>query len=158
MESIFYKKAADYWSKIPATLEGVLGGFGFISKIDIDGSKQFLEQLFDLENPPQKKIALDCGAGIGRITKDLLINIYDKVEMVEQNAAFLKEAEISIEPKSKLGRMYPVGLQNFVTDQKYDVIWCQWVLGHLTDKDFIKFFIKCKYVKYDFFYFILIFT
>ena len=42
----FYTDAAQYWSAIPATVDGVLGGFGFISHRDIQGSITFLKQLF----------------------------------------------------------------------------------------------------------------
>lgn len=39
------------------------------------------------------------------------------------------------------------GLQDFSPEPKtYDVIWCQWVLGHLTDEDFVGFMKSCKYV------------
>lgn len=42
----FYTDAAKYWEKVPATVDGMLGGFGFISKTDIEGSQNFLESLF----------------------------------------------------------------------------------------------------------------
>jgi hypothetical protein len=39
------------------------------------------------------------------------------------------------------------GLQDFSPEPKtYDLIWCQWVLGHLTDEDLIDFLKSCKYV------------
>ncbi|KAM7304429.1 N-terminal Xaa-Pro-Lys N-methyltransferase 1 [Ixodes scapularis] len=37
------------------------------------------------------------------------------------------------------------GLQDFVPEEgKYDVIWCQWVTGHLTDKDLVAFLRRCR--------------
>jgi protein N-terminal methyltransferase len=44
--SSFYTNAAEYWSAVPATVDGVLGGFGFISRTDIQGSVSFLKKLF----------------------------------------------------------------------------------------------------------------
>ena len=39
------------------------------------------------------------------------------------------------------------GLQNFTPSQEaYDVIWIQWVLGHLTDDDLVAFLKRCQYV------------
>ena len=36
-------------------------------------------------------------------------------------------------------------MQDFTPEANfYDVIWCQWVLGHLTDSDLINFFKRCK--------------
>lgn len=43
---ISYQDALSYWNHIPPTVDGMLGGFGFISSIDIQGSEQFLKMLF----------------------------------------------------------------------------------------------------------------
>jgi len=42
------------------------------------------------------------------------------------------------------GEFFNSGCQNFNFTKKYDVIWIQWIIGHLTDKDFVEFLIKCK--------------
>lgn len=39
----FYNDAKDYWKEIPATVDGMLGGFGQISGEDINGSLEFLK-------------------------------------------------------------------------------------------------------------------
>lgn len=44
----FYEDAVKYWDEIPATVDGMLGGFGYISHIDIMGSKKFLKKLFNV--------------------------------------------------------------------------------------------------------------
>lgn len=140
----FYKDAIDYWSTIPPTVDGMLGGFGFISDIDIQGSENFLKLLFKLKNPPGKHRALDCGAGIGRITKHLLIRYFDTVDLVEQSKTFVEESTAYIGHSTKIGNLYNVGLQDFKISFQYDVIWCQWVLSHLTDEDLVQFFQTCK--------------
>ncbi|ENN76187.1 hypothetical protein HUJ04_002336 [Dendroctonus ponderosae] len=144
----FYQDAAKYWSKVPATVNGMLGGLGSVSTTDIQGSKTLLKQLLNSKFPPGRSYALDCGAGIGRITKFLLSELFDQVDMVEQNAAFLETAELYLGQslmERKVGVMFPVGLQHFAPEpKKYDVIWVQWVLGHLTDDDFVKFFVNCQ--------------
>ena len=46
---------------------------------------------------------------------------------------------------SRVGEYICCGLQEFIPKTgKYDVIWCQWVLGHLTDNDLVDFFKRCK--------------
>lgn len=66
--------------------------------------------LFQLENPPSKTIALDCGAGIGRVTKNLLIKYFKHVDLAEQNPKFLEVAKILLENYSaKIGQHYPIG-------------------------------------------------
>ncbi|KAF4524422.1 hypothetical protein B566_EDAN009338 [Ephemera danica] len=140
----FYTDAAHYWSKVPPTIDGMLGGFGYISHTDIQGSDSFLNNIFKLKNPPQRNRALDCGAGIGRVTKLLLQRHFSKVDLVEQNSEFLKEARIYLGPSKKVGELYCSGLQAFVPEEgQYDVIWCQWVLGHLTDDDLVMFMKSC---------------
>jgi len=41
-EEKFYSDALDYWTTIPSTVNGMLGGFEHISPTDINGSKAFL--------------------------------------------------------------------------------------------------------------------
>ncbi|CAB3231103.1 unnamed protein product [Arctia plantaginis] len=143
--SINYEKSLQYWADIPPTVDGVLGGFGFISNIDIEGSELFLKCLFSLDNPPLRNTALDCGAGIGRITKLLLIPHFERVEIVEPNETFINSIKEFVgEHESKLGTLYKVGLQEFKPIRKYDVIWVQWVLGYLTDEDLIAYLIRCR--------------
>lgn len=124
----------------------MLGGFGFISHTDIDGSQHFLKTLFiKLKTPPEKNYALDCGSGIGRITKHLLVKNFKRVDLVEQNSKFLDTAKDFLSScSSKIGQYYLKGLQDFCPEEKkYDVIWCQWVLGHLNDNDLTEFLKKC---------------
>ncbi|KPJ08410.1 Alpha N-terminal protein methyltransferase 1 [Papilio machaon] len=141
----FYKKAASYWAKVPATVNGVLGGFGHISDIDIDGSRTFLNHLLSLDDPLDTKLALDCGAGVGRVSKYLLVPYFDKVDLVEQDEKFINTAaEVIGQNNVKLGTLYHKSLQKFKPDKKYDLIWCQWVLGYLTNNDLVDFLRKCS--------------
>ncbi len=105
---------------------------------DISSSRQFLNSLGH-----GKGCALDCGAGIGRISKELLLPIFGAVDMVEQNPKYVTKAkELITDPKMQ--NYFNVGLQNFTPAAgRYDVIWVQWVLGHLPDDDFVAFFKRC---------------
>lgn len=42
-EASFYSNAEDYWRDVPPTVDGMLGGYGSISSIDISGSRAFLK-------------------------------------------------------------------------------------------------------------------
>ena len=91
--------------------------------------------------------ALDCGAGIGRITKNLLTRLASKVDMVEVNQAFLSEAKSSYlgAAAEKVENYFCSGLQDFVPEEgAYDIIWAQWVLGQLRDDHLVEFFRRCK--------------
>eukprot|EP00123_Amoebidium_parasiticum_P012266 comp21232_c1_seq1/m.28915 comp21232_c1_seq1/g.28915 ORF comp21232_c1_seq1/g.28915 comp21232_c1_seq1/m.28915 type:complete len:246 (-) comp21232_c1_seq1:302-1039(-) len=141
-KKIWYKKAEDYWQNVPATVNGVLGGYAYLSSIDLKSSKTFLKGF--LQESTRPWVAVDCGAGIGRITKGLLLPLFDKVDMVEVCPKFVQKAQETIKDP-KMDRFLCMGLQDFVPDgSRYDVIWSQWVLGHLTDADLIAFFQRCK--------------
>lgn len=43
-ETAFYSKAEHYWKEVPATVDGMLGGYGSISNTDLNGSKKFLQK------------------------------------------------------------------------------------------------------------------
>ena len=61
---INHQDALDYWQAIDADVNGMLGGFPYISKVDLQGSKNFLVKL-GIGGKTEKKVerAVDCGAG-----------------------------------------------------------------------------------------------
>jgi len=144
-DSPFYTDAAEYWASIPATVDGMLGGLSSISDIDLKGSQRFLNSLYQAVGHPGKERALDGGAGIGRITQGFLMKNFQVVDLVEQDPAFITEAKRLLEPTNHKGQFFNTGLQNFTPEKEvYDVIWVQWVLGHLTDDDLIAFLKRCQ--------------
>ncbi|KAI8848994.1 AdoMet dependent proline di-methyltransferase-domain-containing protein [Chytridium lagenaria] len=85
-------------------------------------------------------IACDCGAGIGRVSKHFLLKMFDTVDLVEQNPKFLEEAMATYLTQDgldkRVSKCFPMGLQEFKPEAgRYELIWSQWVLGHLTDSD-----------------------
>ncbi|KAF6024301.1 NTMT1 [Bugula neritina] len=78
----FYQDALSYWSNVPPTVDGMLGGFSYITTTDVNGSSKFLKTLMNSEKIGRCR-ALDCGAGIGRVTKNLLLPLFDTVDMLE---------------------------------------------------------------------------
>ena len=74
------------------------------------------------------------------------MSFFDKVDLVEQDENFANTAEATLRPSGKLGEVFNVGLQQFNPTKKYDVIWIQWVLGHLRDESnhLLEFFQMCR--------------
>lgn len=143
----WYGDAEEYWKNVPATVDGMLGGLAYVSPPDIEGSKIFLKEFLEEPNALIKPdYALDCGSGIGRITKHLLLPLFKKVDMVEQNKMFLDKAPqyLGEDNCSRVEQMICSGLQDFKPQNcRYNVIWCQWVLSHLTDGHLIDFLKRC---------------
>lgn len=117
-----------YWDSVPASVNGVLGGFGpatTVPKQDAISSRLLLLSLFpqlSLIVPPhlaqsttnttlpgqstsaasastdsvtqerRSFRALDAGAGIGRISSNVLLPLFDRVELVEPCEQFIRKA------------------------------------------------------------------
>lgn len=154
---INYEAAIDYWSSTPATVEGVLGGYGEqtpVPSIDVVGSNHFLRKLKSRMVPPAsstheyKKHGCDIGAGIGRVTRDMLHKHCDVVDLVEPVKPFVEQMHVELEPlkqEGKIGTIYDIGMQDWVPEEgKYWLIWCQWCVGHLPDDELVLFFERCK--------------
>ncbi|KAG9017082.1 hypothetical protein FRB90_001812 [Tulasnella sp. 427] len=189
------EKGLEYWENTPATLNGVLGGFGTgtLPRVDPLGSRQFAQSLLpytvrvksvlrplsadDGSQPPVRRIrALDVGAGIGRVTADVLLHLVDDVVMVEPIPKFVDQAVAAaekwkgIKEKRKSVTFLTGPLQHFdprktvkengeefnarrlgwvpssaeEDERGYDIVWCQWALGHLSDSDLVTFFKQAR--------------
>ena len=137
-KEVWYERANSYWSQQGSDMNGIMGGLPEIHPKDIEGSQQFLNRT-NKKIPFMRQKALDCGCGIGRVTKYFLANEFQNVDLVDQCENYVRQA------RSDLGegrfRYWVQGLQDFEPGaQEYDVIWIQWVLSHLTDSDLESFF------------------
>ncbi|KAI9275454.1 alpha-N-methyltransferase NTM1 [Phascolomyces articulosus] len=155
----WYNNAQKYWTSVDATVDGMLGGFATVDPIDVKGSLGFVNEFVNgvrgANNVMRKEpmitngYACDCGAGIGRVTKNFLLKVpFQHVDLVEQAPNFVQQAKdtyLRNEIEQDIVKDVKCqGLQDFSpTEGKYDLIWCQWVLGHLTDDDLISFFTRC---------------
>lgn len=43
-EQQFYSRAQSYWKRVPPTVDGMLGGYGHISSLDLSSSRKFLQR------------------------------------------------------------------------------------------------------------------
>ena len=147
-ELAWYADAFDYWedeANCPISDDGVLGGYGSLTPNDVRGSNQFLDKVKSLRPALQFDRVADCGAGIGRVTKHLLLPRCARVDLVEQSPRLIKAAPGYV-GAADAGRLtcITLGLQDFSpAPGTYDIIWIQWVIGHLHDLDFIAFFRRC---------------
>ncbi|XP_065630302.1 alpha N-terminal protein methyltransferase 1-like [Quercus suber] len=146
----WYKHGVGYWEGVEASVNGVLGGYAQVNEPDIEGSEAFLNTLLSERFPNSDHFAaLDCGSGIGRVTKNLLIRYFNEVDLLEPVSHFLDAARENLGHTSsdmhKATNFFCMPLQEFTPDAgRYDVIWVQWCIGHLTDDDFVSFFSRAK--------------
>lgn len=133
-----------------------------MSDLDARDSKEFVGAEFARRfgaGGPGKR-CLDCGAGVGRVTKTCLLELFEEVDLVEPLGHFLDQAkdELDLEngkPGPRVKELAKRGhravrfvqepLEEFQPEPgRYDCVWVQWCIGHLTDDDFVEFYARCK--------------
>lgn len=157
MRSEWHSKDSAYWASAPATVDGMLGGLSeLVDASDIEDSRSLIAglQAGTLCSPSQRpptgsRRALDCGAGIGRVTKSVLAPAFSVVDLVEQERNFAeKSAEFLAPIKGKIGSVFCSSLQSFDpardVPNQYDVIWIQWVSLYLSDSELAAFLGRCR--------------
>ncbi|KZM19600.1 Protein N-terminal methyltransferase [Ascochyta rabiei] len=163
--SINVSASLAYWEGVTSDNNGMLGGFPQTSRIDLQGSSNFLTKLRRVRAgqatatrqalPLLDRVA-DCGAGIGRITKGLLLGVGRRVDIVEPVKKFtdelVKELENTEEDaaggdagRGQVGEVFNLGLQDWIPEAgAYNLIWNQWCVGHLTDAQLVTYLERCK--------------
>ena len=137
------ENASAYWGAVDATMDGVLGGYAVVSSPDADSSLAFAGAVLGAGVLPVGR-ALDCGAGIGRVTRDVLTKLALKVDLVELVPKYVEQARIELAAEPRMGEFFTSSLQEFTpTAAQYDLVWIQWVIGHLTDTEFVAFLRRC---------------
>jgi len=126
-----------------------------LSRIDIQSSRTFLARLGIGQRRGRTKVAraLEPGAGIGRVTLGLLVDVADAVDVVEPIARFTE----GLVGREGVARVLNVGMDEWraemgredevdVDDNKrlYDLVWIQLCVGQLTDKQLTGFLERCR--------------
>jgi protein N-terminal methyltransferase len=139
-------QSLEYWASVESDVNGMLGGFPQVSKVDILSSKSFLIKLRSFMKVPEtgelpiERRGVDCGAGIGRITKSLLVKQCTTVDIVEPVSKFTD----ALVAEPGVGTIYNLGLENWTPEpNSYWLIWNQWCLGHLTDSSLVSYLRRC---------------
>ena len=89
-EMTFGDKIVQYWDKQPTTIDGVLGGYQDVHTSDIRTSHEMIRKTQDYISGYDQ--ALDCGAGIGRITQFVLLKNFENSDLLEQSGVQINEA------------------------------------------------------------------
>lgn len=104
-----FQRGIDYWTSVDASVDGVLGGFGTgpLPRVEQLSSRLFLLslmpslQLFssplatsqDVSQARERYVALDVGAGVGRVTAEVLLPLVDDVITIEPVKHFIETAK-----------------------------------------------------------------
>ncbi|KAL2829205.1 alpha-N-methyltransferase NTM1 [Aspergillus cavernicola] len=142
----------EYWNSVPATsnaMLAMLGDYPWYTRIDLRGSKTFLGKVRRLvpgcTRDEKLQTAVDCGAGVGRVTEGFLrqvCNVVDAVEPVEKFTAVMRGSKLK--ETGVIGEIYVMGIEAWVPEKKYDLVWTQFCVGHVTDVQLVEYFNRCR--------------
>ena len=90
----WYDGSVNYWNQQPATVDGVLGGYGKVHECDSDTSRKMIEDFKDRISG--FRTAVDMGAGIGRIAKVTLLPKFSEVDLVEPAEVQIEKAKANV--------------------------------------------------------------
>ena len=141
-EENWYKKREKHWESQEPTLVNVLGGFEESHLPDVKCSCELLNGLI-LSHQLKPGKALDCAAGIGRVTEFILCKFFKEIDLFENNQKFVEKCKIKFKGNDKVKKIYTSSMQDFKFESKYDLIWIQWCLENLEDEDLKPFLKKC---------------
>jgi protein N-terminal methyltransferase len=87
--------------------------------------------------------AIDAGAGVGRVTKHILLKRYDTVNLVEADAGWSKRSKTYLGRKRAARCTFTCSrIEELVHDNdessRIDLVWLQWTLQYLTDSDAVR--------------------
>ncbi|KAM6458360.1 LOW QUALITY PROTEIN: N-terminal Xaa-Pro-Lys N-methyltransferase 2 [Liasis olivaceus] len=144
-EMQFYARAKYFYREVPAE-DSMMGDFVEVSNGDIQSSRGFLKNFVGRPGGAGTDLALDCGSGIGRVSKHVLLPMFKRVKLVDMMGYFLAEVQ-NYEPvagqEERVDMYYCCSLEFTLIPRKY-VIWIQCLAGNLTDEDLLRFFICCQ--------------
>lgn len=75
-------QAARYWDdevNCGCNIDGMLGGFEAVNEPDVVDSLELLRRIKELRPDLRDQKVADCGAGIGRVTRNVLLDNFDEV-------------------------------------------------------------------------------
>ena len=97
----------EYWDRQETSIDGVLGGYGGVHVRDVETSARIVDRYIEKIKQGRGNEALkalDCGAGIARVAKHLLMPRVGQVDLIEPSKAQLEKAREELEATGKLGR------------------------------------------------------
>ena len=110
----------------------------------------FLDRVVDDNNRHNNKKhkfvrAIDAGAGVGRVTKHILLKRYDTVQLVEGDAGWSKRSKTYLGKKRAARCTFTCSrIEDLLPDDRrddssrVDLVWLQWTLQYLTDADAVE--------------------
>lgn len=118
--------------------EAMIGDDG--SEEDTLHSLRFVDELRGRVPELQLRAALDVGAGVGRVTKHVLLRRCERVCLVEGDSRWLRQARRYLGNKRQQRCSFVhARCEEYVPGvaDRHDLVWVQWTLQYLVDADVV---------------------
>lgn len=144
----WYDITKKHWEKCEGTDKGMLGGNIELHNLDIKASKELIKNYVSKKFLKTNSL-LEVGAGIGRVTKSLLVNYFDNIYLVEQDKMFVDTAKKNLNEFKNVKEIIQSPMQKTfensnLKDLKFSCIWLQWCLENIDDNDLERLLCECK--------------
>lgn len=143
-DGAWYRGCSTWYSEnTEPTIDGMLGGLSYIHPEESAWSVRTLKDLAS-RGIIKTSTALDCGGGIGRVSTYVLKPTVDTVDMVEACQSFVDASRKNF-AKAAIRNRFCCRLEDIEMLSRqldgcvYDIVFLQWVIGHLTDGDLLAF-------------------
>jgi protein N-terminal methyltransferase len=108
----WYNNCKDFWGKSESSVQGVMIGNDHVQEADIKASCELLEGLIKTKKLNPDKV-LDCGAGIGRVTNNVLVKYFTECDLLEQDEKFIQFSKEFFSNEPKVKNYFQNSIQNF---------------------------------------------
>ena len=144
-EDAWFAGSTTYWSRQDASVDGMLGGLGSLHDADVRDSVAFIGRFLPLitaGEAPKATVALDVGAGIGRVSENVLLRFTGRVAILEADERFVAQARERL--GDRLVHAYAMRMQQLPDKPQpsepcpYDFVWVQWVLMYASDAEVVR--------------------
>mmetsp|Transcript_69628 Transcript_69628/g.115673 ORF Transcript_69628/g.115673 Transcript_69628/m.115673 type:complete len:376 (-) Transcript_69628:144-1271(-) len=141
----FYAANELWWAAggYGGSIEQAMVGDG-TSEDDIANSSRFLDRLIAERLEGVRIAALDAGAGVGRVARQVLLPRCASVHLLEASPIWSARSRVYLRANVVHSQGYSASftvarLETFVPEQgKYHLVWVQWVLQYLIDADVVR--------------------
>lgn len=123
--------------------EAMIGDEG--SEADIEHSLKFLHDALERCPRARRARAMDGGAGVGRVTKHVLLKMFNSVHLIEGSEALSKHSRRYLGNKRAQRCSFAhARLEGFQPmPGAFDLVWIQWTLQYMIDDDVVEFLRNC---------------
>ena len=92
----------------------------------------------------RKNYALDCGCGDGRVSRELLVKKFQRVDLFDPCPVGVQKVLELKKKKKQIGDVSVSTMQNYPWPRNYDGIFLVWVAGYLSYMDLVAFLKTAK--------------